>query len=74
MRFELVEKSDEDEIDLVDATLPADHPHAPYNRETELAILRQSIDAMKAGEAGIPLDEAMTQIARDLNLSSSRRG
>ncbi len=73
VRFELVEELDEDNIDLIDATLPDDHPDAPYDRVKELAILRESIDAMNAGEVGIPLDEAMAQIARNLNLPSSRR-
>jgi hypothetical protein len=46
---------------------PPDHPCAPYDRETELAILRASIEDMKAGR-GIPLEEAMAQIAKEFNL------
>jgi hypothetical protein len=60
--------------DPVDPTLPPDHPHAPYNREAELATLRQSITAMKAGEVGIPLDEAMARIAAELKLPPVDRG
>ena len=73
IKTQYVEELDEDDIDLIDASLPDDHPDAPYDRVKELAILRESIDAMNAGEVGIPLDEAMAQIARNLNLPSSRR-
>jgi hypothetical protein len=66
VRLELIE---EDELPGVpDASLPDDHPLAPYNREKEIAILRERIEAMKAGEAGIPLEEAMARIAADLQL------
>jgi hypothetical protein len=44
------------------------HPLAPYDREKELALLRESIAEMKAGVPGIPLKEAMAQIAAKLNL------
>lgn len=62
-----------DRLTLPDPSLPPDHPDAPYDRENELAILRRSIEAMHAGEVGLPLDEAMTQIARNLDLPSTRR-
>jgi len=52
-----------------DYVVPDDHPHAPYNREREVAILRESIEAMKTGEKGIPLDEAMARIAAELDLT-----
>lgn len=44
------------------------HPLAPYDRQKELALLRESIAEVKAGVPGIPLKEAMAQIAAELNL------
>lgn len=47
-----------------------DRPGPPF-RETHAEIvesLRQSIAAMKAGERGVPLGQAMAQIAEELNL------
>lgn len=58
VRFELVE----DDIDLIDASLPDDHPDAPYNREKELAILRESIAEMKAG-GGRPWREVLEELS-----------
>ena len=57
-----------DRLIVPDPSLPPDHPMAPYNREVELAILRKRIEAMQAGEKGIPLAEAMAKIAVELNL------
>lgn len=70
VRLEVIDDTSfmDDWPDMTDPSLPADHPCAPYDRETELAILRQSIEAMKAGEVGIPLDEAMEQLSREHNL------
>jgi hypothetical protein len=48
--------------------LPPDHPCAPYDRETELAILRESIASMKAGEPGIPLEQFKAEFAKEFNL------
>ena len=53
-----------DKLVLPDPSLPPGHPLAPYDRETELAILRESIERMKAGEAGIPLRQAMEELSR----------
>jgi len=49
--------------------LPADHPMAPYDRETELAILRESLESVESGEVGFPLREAFEILSRkhDLN-------
>jgi hypothetical protein len=44
------------------------HPMAPYDREKELAVLRDSITQTQAGVPGIPLKEAMDRIATELNL------
>lgn len=57
-----------DDIDIPTAGLAYPHPLAPYNREKEIALLRERIAEMKAGVPGIPVDEAMAQIARELNL------
>ncbi|OWK35973.1 hypothetical protein [Fimbriiglobus ruber] len=43
------------------------HPLVPYDREKELAVLRESIEDMKAGR-GRPLEEAMAEIAKEFNL------
>ena len=57
-----------DKLVLPDPSLPPGHPLAPYDRETELAILRASIEEMKAGGAGIPLRQAMEELSRKHNL------
>ena len=44
------------------------HPMAPYDREKELALLRECIAEMQSGVPGIPLAEAFKQIRADLNL------
>jgi hypothetical protein len=56
-----------DKLIVPDPSLPPGHPHAPYNREIELAILRASIEEMKAG-GGRPFEEAMAEIAAKYNL------
>ena len=42
------------------------HPLAPYNREKEVALLRDRIAEQEAGIPGIPLEEAMAQITASL--------
>ena len=37
------------------------HPRAPYDREKEIALLRERIAEQEAGVPGIPLEEAMAQ-------------
>ena len=44
------------------------HPLAPYDREKELALLRECIAEIQSGVPGIPLDEAFKQIRAELNL------
>jgi hypothetical protein len=44
------------------------HPLAPYDREKEVALLRERIANREAGGPGIPLREAMAGIAAELNL------
>jgi hypothetical protein len=53
-------------VELADP-LPADHPLAPYNRETELNLLRESIEDAKAGR-GQPASEVMAEIAKEFDL------
>jgi hypothetical protein len=68
VRLEVVEDLPEDNWpDMVDPSLPADHPCAPYNREVELEILRASIEEMKSG-GGRPFEEVMAEIAAKHNL------
>jgi hypothetical protein len=45
--------------DLQDDTLPPDHPMAPYNREVEIAILKESIAETQAGYPGRPFAAPM---------------
>jgi hypothetical protein len=56
---------DEEKLKLPDASLPPDHPLAPYNREVELTLLRKRIEATKAGLAGIPLEEARARLTAE---------
>ncbi len=42
-------------------------PPEPYDREKELAILRQSLEDVKAGR-GAPFEEFMAKLAEDLKL------
>lgn len=42
------------------------HPMAPYDREKELALLREAVAEMKSGVPGIPLDEAFAQLRAEL--------
>lgn len=44
------------------------HPLAPYDREKELALLRQAIAEVRSGVPMIPLDEAFDKIRAELNL------
>ena len=72
VRFEVIEEFDEDDIDLIDENLPDEHPDAPYDREKELSILRESIAEMKAG-GGRPFEEVMAEIAAKHGLPSLNR-
>jgi hypothetical protein len=71
LRFELIEDDDDeldrelDKLPIPDPSLPPDHPDAPYNREVELAILRESIAEMKAG-GGRPFEKFMAELESEL--------
>ncbi len=54
----------EDDIDIDDSLFP---PPEPYDREKELAILRESIEDAKAGR-GMEAREFLKKLAQDLNL------
>jgi hypothetical protein len=49
--------------------LPPDHPMAPYNREVEIALLRESIAEAEAGYPGRPLEEVMAELSAKHGLS-----
>jgi hypothetical protein len=58
VRVELAGEEDDDDL------FP---PPEPYDREKELAILRQSLEDVKAGR-GMPFEEFMAKLAAELNL------
>jgi hypothetical protein len=43
-------------------------PLEPYDREKELAILREALEDVKAGR-GMPFEDFMAELAAELNLS-----
>jgi hypothetical protein len=49
--------------------LPPDHPMAPYDREVELALLRESIAEAEAGYPGRPIEEVMAELSAKHGLS-----
>jgi len=51
----------------VDEVFEYPHPMAPYDREKEIELLKESIEDMKAGRV-IPFDVAMRQISIELGL------
>jgi hypothetical protein len=52
------------ELDDLDDLAP---PLEPYDRETELAILRESLEDVKAGRT-VPARQALVEIAREFGL------
>ena len=54
------------EVDDLDDLAP---PLEPYDREKELAILRESVEDMKAGRT-MPFEEFMAQVAKEHRLPS----
>jgi hypothetical protein len=57
-----------DKLVLPDPSLPPGHPLGPYDRETELAILRKSIEDMKAGNGGMTLQEFDAEFRKEFKL------
>ncbi len=43
------------------------HPMAPYDREKEIEVLKESVEDMKAGRV-MPVEEAMRRISIELGL------
>lgn len=64
MLMTLVEECEEDWPDFTDETFPPDHPMAPYNREVEIAILRESLESVQNGEVCIPLRQAFEELSK----------
>lgn len=58
VRVEMTEPDDFDDIGP---------PPEPYDREQELAILREAVEDMKAGR-GVPFEEFMVELAVKYNL------
>ena len=53
----------------VDVTVPEEtfeypHPLAPYDREKEVALLRERYEEVKAGIPGIPLEQFMADFEK----------
>ena len=60
----LVDECEEEWPDFTDETFPPDHPMAPFNRELEIAILKESLESVKNGEVCIPLRQAFEEISK----------
>jgi|GEM_PF-2257208 len=50
------------EFDVSD--LPPDHPMAPYDRDTEVALVLEAIAGLERGEPTIPLRQAFEDLSR----------
>ncbi len=48
------------------------HPMAPYDREKEIALLRESIEDAKAGRTR-PVEEVMAEVAAKFDANNSSR-
>ncbi len=48
--------------------LPPDHPHAPYDRETELALLRESYEDVLADRGGVEARKFLKEMAIRRNM------
>jgi hypothetical protein len=44
------------------------HPLVPYDREKEIALLRERVAEMQTGAPGIPADEAFARIRAEFKL------
>ncbi|HEY3789983.1 MAG TPA: hypothetical protein VGL71_14080 [Urbifossiella sp.] len=64
--------ANEDELDdrpnLTGETFPSDHPMTPYNREVEIAILKESIESVRNGEICIPFRQAFEELSQKYGL------
>ena len=50
------------------------HPLAPYDEEKELALLRESLAMMDAGEMGQSVEEVFAEIDRELDQLHQEKG
>jgi hypothetical protein len=50
------------------------HPLAPYDREKELALLRESIAEMKSGVPGLTVDEAFARVDAERRHVAEKKG
>ncbi|MBA4190869.1 MAG: hypothetical protein C0467_23015 [Planctomycetaceae bacterium] len=50
------------------------HPLAPYDWEKELALLRESIAAMDAGEKGKPAEQVFAELDQELDRNAIGEG
>ena len=50
------------------------HPMAPYDREKEIALLRERIADVEAGVSGMPAQEAFAWIRAELGWIDARAG
>ena len=59
-------------VDLAGDTTIYEYPHpmAPYDREKELALLRQAYAEAKAGKTSVPLAQFEAEFAKEFNLSA----
>jgi hypothetical protein len=48
-------------------------PQEPYDREKEVAILREALEDVRAGR-GMPFEEFMARLAAEYNLPPTRTG
>jgi hypothetical protein len=55
-------------VAVEDETFEYPHPLAPYDRDKEVALLKERIAHRESGGPGVPLREAMAKIAAELNL------
>jgi hypothetical protein len=59
--------------DFDTSSLPPDHPMAPYDREVEIAILRESIAEADDGYPGRPIEDVMAELSAKHGLSPLKR-
>lgn len=61
------------EVAAPDEVFEYPHPLAPYDREKEIALLRERYAEVKAGVPGMSVEEARASIARACNLPPVRQ-
>lgn len=75
VRVVLSHEHDElDDVDIPAAGFEYPHPLAPYDREKEIALLRESIAEMKAGVPGLSVEEAFARVDAELRRLAEENG